>query len=259
MSTAPVLLMANPWGRFDWVELTASIGPCVLGIDRRIRPFAAGLVGFLAILLLASIDGVGWSASRVAVAASVLLIGLALAARALEAPERPATHEVDIDDGDRATRSFQTRLEREFGRARRHGRGLALLSITATPRRTAGGADRAKPDAIASAARAADALETVRALLARELRLYSDVVVDEGRVLALVPEVESDAYDAFVARVLHVLEQGTELEIEIGAASFPKDAVCVEALIESADRDRATSRPQARDAARQGVLREGNA
>jgi hypothetical protein len=258
MATAPVLLMANPWGRFEWVELTASIGPCMLGIDRRIRPLAAGLVGLLAILLLASIDAAGWSAPRIAVAAAVLLIGLALAARALEAPEHASAPEVGNDEGDRAARSFPL-LEREFGRARRHGRGLALLSITAKPTRSAGTAARTKPDAVASASRTADALETVRALLARELRLYSDVVVDAGRVLALVPEVESDAYDAFVARVLHVLEQGTELEIEIGAASFPKDAVCVEALIEAADRDRATSRPQAQAAARQSVLQEESA
>jgi hypothetical protein len=217
------------------------------------------VVGLLSFLLLASIDAAGWSAPRIAVAAAVLLIGLALAARALEAPEHASAPEVGNDEGDRAARSFPLRLEREFGRARRHGRGLALLSITAKPTRSAGTAARTKPDAVASASRTADALETVRALLARELRLYSDVVVDAGRVLALVPEVESDAYDAFVARVLHVLEQGTELEIEIGAASFPKDAVCVEALIEAADRDRATSRPQAQAAARQSVLQEESA
>lgn len=259
MSTVPVLLMANPWGRFDWVELTASIGPCVLGIDRRIRPLTAGSIGFLVILLLASIDGAGWSAPRIIVAASVFLIGVLLAARARGAPERTTAPEVGVDEQDLATRNFQARLEREFGRARRHGRGLALLSITATPRRSASPASPAKPEPDAASSRAAHALETVRALLARELRLYSDVVVDAGRVLALVPEVESESYDAFVARVRHVLDQGTELDVEIGAASFPKDAVCVEALIESADRDRAVPKPPALATRPQTVLREENA
>lgn len=255
MSITPVLLMANPWGRFEWIELAASVGPWALGIDRRIRPVAAGAIGSLAILLLASLDVDGSSPPRIVAAVSILLIGVVLADRALEAPEHDSNHGVAIDARDRAAVGFRSRLEREFGRARRHGRGLVLLSITATPRIAKPSAGRSNPAAEVAPSRIALALETVRALLARELRLYSDVVVDEERVLALVPEVETERYAAFVARVRQVLEQGTALEIEVGAAFFPKDAVCVEALIESADRDRAAARAPAVAARSSAMLR----
>jgi len=175
------------------------------------------------------------SIPRIAAAAIVFLIGLRLADRARDELDRSEVPRLDVEAAVHAARGFERRLEREFGRARRHGRGLALLSITARPRRAAGTDARVAGES--------DALETVREQLARELRLYADIVVEDGRVLALVPEVESTSFDGFVARVRRALEQGAGVDVEIGAASFPKDALCVEALIEAADQDRALAKP----------------
>jgi hypothetical protein len=72
----------------------------------------------------------------------------------------------------------------------------------------------------------------------RELHLYSDVVVARHRVLALVPEVEDAAAEAIVKRVQSVIAREFALDVQVGSACFPRDAVCVDNLIAAADQDR---------------------
>lgn len=220
---------ANPFGDFGWPELLASTGPLVLGLDRRIRPVPTALVGAGLIAALASISQEGLLGVWTFVPPLCFVVGVFLAARAFDSQTsagRMRRGWAASDSTPYAREAFAVRLERELGRARRYDKLLVLLSVAParalTP--TAPGSQRALP--------------AIGRLLSGELRVYADGLIDGGRVLALVPEVERDALDTFVKRVRTALEQRLDFAVQVGVAVFPDDAICSEALVEAADRDR---------------------
>lgn len=220
---------ANPFGTFGWPELLASTGPLVLGLDRRIRPvptalLGAGLIAALALLSRERILDV-WTF----VPPLCFAVGVAFAARAFDsqAPSgRLRGSWAALDPTPAAREAFAGRCERELGRARRYDKLLVLLSVA-----PASAVDR-------TAVEPRRALPAIGRLLSRELRVYADGMVDDGRVLALVPEVERDGFDAFVKRVRTALEQGLDFAVQIGVAVFPDDSIDIEGLVETADLDR---------------------
>lgn len=220
---------ANPFVAFGWPELLAATGPLVVGLDRRIRPVPTAIVGAALISGLALLSREGRLGVWTFVAPLCFVIGVVLAARAFASRTRsePARGSwTGLDSAPDAREAFAVRLERELGRARRYGKLLVLFSIAPT-----GAAARTAVDP-------RRALPAIANLLSRELRLYADGLIDEGRVLALVPEVERGAFDMFVKRVRTALEQRLDFEVDVGIAVFPTDAICSEGLVEGADLDR---------------------
>jgi len=239
------VLFANPWGSFGWPELLAAIGPLALALDHRIRPGPALAVGIGAIALLAFRDVDAPATTRTLVAAAVFAIGVALGARAF-ASRSPmidsiAERGMEMPSGGRAVAAFKLALERELGRARRHGQGLVVLSIAVDAQTRGGDREAGGAEGSREPLRPEDedrAVVALRALLARELRLYSDVVADRGRVLALVPEVGDESFGRFVKRLHSVLERGLDFGVRVGIGWFPKDAVSIDGLIDAADESR---------------------
>lgn len=238
MLASTLLLFANPFWSFGWGELAASIGPSLLGVDRRIRPALVLAVGLPAIAWLCFQDAAVSSLPRVLVVSTVFVVGVLLVSRMLAASDSLRPSEASAFD------DFERTLEKEFGRARRHERSFAILSLATPPhsRKTAG----ARGDSDESARESADdrGMVDLAELLARELHVYSDVVVARHRVLALVPEVEDAAVEALVKRVQSVIDRELPFEVQIGAARFPRDAICVDDLIAAADLDRANPKLQ---------------
>jgi len=213
---APFLLSAAPWGQLGWLEVAASLGPVALGLDRRVGAVAVGALGFVGLALLWQLDGEGRVLPRLAGAVAVFLVGVALAARAFA---RQAERLAQVGPGAggfsaaRGLDAFRSALERELARARRHEKGLLILSVACPSRE---GVD-------------------LRAPLSRELRLYAEIAAAKGRVLALVPEVEPQAVETFVKRVRTALEQGLDAPVAVGVARFPHDALGADGLVVAAD------------------------
>lgn len=239
------LLLANPWGRFGWVELVAVVGPLILGLDRRIHREIAFAVGLPVIALLGVMDPASTVVPRLFVAWSVFAIGVFLAARVIEshaALESIAGHVAFAPPDARAFTQFKTTLEREFGRARRHDRAFALLSVAVHPHSIPVDESSGHSSELLRALAENRARLEVHDLLARELHVYADVVAARGRVLALVPETEGAALDALLDRIQDVVSDSLAFEVQVGVGCFPRDAISVDELILAADRDRTNSR-----------------
>ena len=231
-------LFANPFWPFGWGELAASVGPSILGVDRRIRPALVFAVGLPVIAWLCLRDTSVSSMPRGLVVSAIFVVGVLLVSRVLAAADSDGPSETS------ALEDFGRILEKEFGRARRHERGFAILSLAiASPsRKTAGARGHSHEPPRDSTGDRGNA--EIAGLLARELHVYSDVVVARHRVLALVPEVEDAAAEALVKRVHSVLARELAFAVQVGVACFPRDALCVEDLIAAADRDRADPKLQ---------------
>lgn len=247
MLAATPALYANPCWQFGWVELAASIGPLILGADRRIHREFVVAVGLPGIALLCILDPTVPIVPRLLVATLVFVVGVLLASRmiaglrALESIPGP----IDIaPPKDRAFEEFKRAIEREFGRARRHERSFAVLSLAANPRSLKLDGPRGYPDDLLRKLAENRAHLDLSGLLARELHVYSDVVATGQRVLALVPEVEGAAAEPLVKRLQSAITRELDFDVQIGVACFPRDAICVDNLISAADRDQANPRLQ---------------
>jgi len=246
LASTPALL-ANPWGQFGWAELAASVGPLILGVDRRIHRELAFVVGLPGIAWLCFMDPLVPIVPRLLVTTAVFVVGVLLASRMiaslrdLESISGPIAF---APPDARAFEEFKHMVEREFGRSRRHDRAFVLLSVAVNPRSLEVDGSRGYPDEVLRALAENRAHLELSDLLTRELHVYSDVVATRDRVLALVPEVEGAAAEALVKRVKSVVSEELALEIEIGVGCFPRDAICVENLISAADRNRTNPRLQ---------------
>jgi hypothetical protein len=247
MLAATPALYANPWWQFGWVELAASIGPLCLGLGRRIHREVVFAVGLPGIVLLCILDPTAPIVPRAFVAIAVFLVGVSVTSRMISGLRDRESIPGLIDIGppkDRALEEFKRAAEKEFGRARRHERSLAVLSLTANPRTAKVNGPRSNRDDLARKQTASRAHRDLSALLTRELHIYSDVVATQQRVLALVPELEGAAAEPLVKRLQSVITRELDFDIRIGVACFPRDAICVDNLISAADLDRAKPRLQ---------------
>ncbi len=251
------VLMANPWGEFAAVEMLALLGPLLLVIPNRVWREASLALGLPLLTLAWLADPADSGVSRLLVAWAVFSGGIILAARVLERQRdlEVLVGRVTFDDHrDKAdpghdrnatkegAKGLRQAVDRELGRARRHDRCFAVLSAACPLRSTeADSADLHRNALLRSLAENRARLELL-GFLRGELHLYCDVVIDGSRVLALVPEIEGDDLERLLARLENSASETLDFGLEIGAASFPIDAICTEELIEAADRARTSSK-----------------
>ncbi len=244
------VLMANPWSHFGWLELVAVLAPFIMVVERRISQESAFGIGVPAITLLWLaefwlVDPTTPLVVRLLIAWFVFGAGVMLAARTVNSETQLgaiAGHVAFAPPDAGAFEQFESALRRELGRARRHERPFALLSVAAHSRSIeVGGTGVFRNDLLQDLARNRARLE-LRDFLRDELHIYSDVAVAGTRVLALVPEVDDAAIEVLVKRLETAATRHFDLGIEIGAGCFPRDAVCADTLIAAADRDRIASK-----------------
>jgi hypothetical protein len=233
------LLFANPWLTFSWAELAACVGSLVLAIAPRTRRETLLAAGLPAITVFCLLDGGGISIARFALDWFVFIGGVILGARAVDDQrelEAIAGHLALGEDPVQATPQFLNAVESEISRARRHDRAFVLLSIAPHPRSLA-----TKPTGegriLRKLAEARWVLE-LSDLLKNELHRYAHVLPSYERVLCVVPELEDGSVDALTKRIADAALRSRGVEIEIGVARYPHDALAVDDLIEFADGDR---------------------
>ena len=239
------LMMANPWGKFGWVELAAAILPLVLFIDHRISRESALAVGLPALTLLWLVEPVGTSVARLLLAWTTFGGGVILASRAVRshAELESVAGQVAFGpfDPEEALR-FDIALERELGRARRHERPFAVLSAAAHPRSLEADASGLLRSALLRSMAENRARLELRDFLRAELHVYSEVAIDGPRVLGLVPEVDDDGLALLLERLNNAADELFDFEVQIGASAFPRDGVCADDLIADADRHRTAAK-----------------
>lgn len=256
---ASVLLFANPWGRFGWVELAAIVGPLMMAVDRRIRREPALAIGLpvITILWLALPGDAG--PVPLLLAWVVFGVGVLLGARTIDSHTEleSIAGRVAFAPPDRRTfEQFELALERELGRARRHERPFVLLSVAAHPHSFDAEAAGAFKSELLRALEENRARLELHELLLSELHVYSDIVAARDRVLALVPEIDPASVAALIERIQRVAAENLDFDVQIGVGCFPRDAVCGEELIQAADRDRTASklRPLPKQSVDEGVV-----
>jgi len=251
--TASVVLFAEPWIVFSWAELAACLGSLALSIDRRTRRETLLAIGLPAIALLVLAEPESVSVIRLVVDWFVFIVAVLLGARAVDDQrelEHVAGHLALGADSEHADERLKQRLAEEIARSRRYGRSFILLAVAPHPRSLA---NEVVPSShvmrkIASARWVLEIADS----LSRELHRYAHVDVSEDRALCVVPEIEGeDAIDTLVSRLAAAVDRDYEIEIEVGVARFPGDALAAEDLISVARADRRslrlTSLPSSRD------------
>lgn len=239
------LLMANPLGKLGWVELLAALAPLAMVIDHRIGREPALAFGLPALTLMWLADPASSSILRLLVAWLVFGGGVLLAWRTInsQAELEAIVGQVAFNPPDTAASAqFQTALERELGRARRHERPFALLSASAHPSSLEADASGIiRSPLLRSLAENRARLE-LRDFLRAELHIYSEVALDDSCVLALVPDIETDTLEILLERLTNAADEQFDFDIQIGASCFPLDAVSGDELIAAADRNRKASK-----------------
>ena len=214
------LLYAKPFGPFGWDELAVCAAPLLLlrPSVSRVNAFSIGLaVASLAWILAGEPSG-GWP--ELACLGFALLAGVAVGDASRRAEVNGKAPMPYIASSQEATRMFLMVVGRELSRARRHNSSFAVLSVDQHP------------------ASSELSLDSIAALLDSELHAYADTAKVDDRVLALVPEVSTDAQHFLLHRLGDKAESELGGQIRIGIAHYPQDAMFAEALIEVADEKR---------------------
>lgn len=238
-------LMANPWGKLGWVELTAALSPLVMVIEPRVSREPALAIGIPILTLMWLGDPTSTSIWRLLIAWLVFAGGVLLAARMIESQSELEAVAGQVAFGPpntSASLQFEVALERELGRARRHEHSFAVLSAEANLLPMDSDASGLSHSEIMRFVADNRARLELCDFLVRELHIYAEVAVDGSRVLALVPEIESDALTALLGRLKSTAENQFDFDVQIGASSFPLDAISGTELITLADRDRKASK-----------------
>jgi hypothetical protein len=239
------VLYLNPLGHFGAVELAACLGPLLLAADLRLRREIAFVVGMPAITLLALLDPADDSLVRLVTAWLVYAVGVWLMARMIDGRqelEMIAGRVAFLPRDPEALHRFKNALEREVGRARRHDKSFVVLSIAADPHSLADDQPDLIRNEVLGALAERRARFEIQSVLSEELHVYADVALSRDAVLALVPEVEPRAVEPLVRRLRESIRERLGIEIQVGLAGFPEDAISAEELVLLAERSRKASK-----------------
>lgn len=231
----------NPIGVFGSVELLACLGPLVLAAEPRIRREVAFVVGVPMITLLALLDPGDDSLIRLVTAWLVFTVGVLLIVRLIDGRrelEAIAGRVAFAPPSADAGLHFKDALQCEVGRARRHEKRFIVLAIAADANSLATAQPEAARNQLLSALAERRAHLEIHDLLADELHVYAEVLVDRDNVLALVPETEPDEVEPLVLRLRTSIREKLGLEVQVGRAAFPADAISGEDLVRAAVRAR---------------------
>lgn len=131
--------------------------------------------------------------------------------------------------------SFSTGREmyREVRRARHHQRPLVLLAIGVEEESIRIALDRMVQE-VQRAMMKQYVLSGVAKTLCEELEDYNVIAQQNNHFLALLPEVTPEKLAGLIGQLRKAVSEQVGVNLQIGIASFPEDAVTFESLIEKA-------------------------
>jgi hypothetical protein len=131
--------------------------------------------------------------------------------------------------------SFSTDREiyREVRRARYHQRPLALMAIGVEEESIQIALDRMVQE-VQRAMMKQYVLSGVAKTLCDELEDYNVIAQHNNHFLALLPEVTPEKLAGLIGRLRKAVSEQVGVNLQIGTASFPEDAVTFESLVEKA-------------------------
>ena len=131
--------------------------------------------------------------------------------------------------------SFSTGREmyREVRRARHHQRPLTLLAVGVEEESIQIALDRMVQE-VQRAMMKQYVLSGVAKTLCAELEDYNVIAQQNNHFLALLPEVTPEKLAGLIGRLRKAVSEQVGVNLQIGTASFPEDAVTFESLVEKA-------------------------
>lgn len=129
--------------------------------------------------------------------------------------------------------SGQGEMYREVRRARRHQRPLALMAIGVEEESIRVALDRMVQE-VQQTMMKQYVLSGVARTLCDELEDYNIIAQRNDHFLALLPEVTPEELTELSERLRRAVSEQVGVTLQIGTASFPKDAVTFESLVEKA-------------------------
>lgn len=223
LALAAAILVDKPWGGFSWYEWLAIAAPLSLihPAVRRIAVLATGVMAAgLAWLVLGDYSE-GWLELFCLVA--VFAIGTNVGHIATRKNQETDPRDAVPDDESVSEQLFLDAVNRELCRVRRDPSAFVVLSLDVEEEQSE------------------KALDDVFGMLDSGLRAYADIAQYRGRVLALVPDVQPDQCEPFLARLKQKWNATQASRLRIGLAHYPEDEICAEDLIGFADRKRLES------------------
>jgi GGDEF domain-containing protein len=143
---------------------------------------------------------------------------------------------ITIGQVDRLPEPFSTgqaEMYREVRRARHYQRPLALMAIGVGQESIRVALDRMVQE-VQQAMMKQYVLSGVARRLCDELEEYNIIAKKNDHFLALLPEVTSDQLANLVGRLRQSVSEQVGVDLRIGTASFPEDALTFESLVEKA-------------------------
>ncbi len=127
----------------------------------------------------------------------------------------------------------QGEMYREVRRARHHQRPLVLMAIGVEEKSIQVVLDRMVQE-VQQAMMRQYVLSGVARTLCDELEEYNIIAQRNDHFLALLPEVVPDKLDDLIEGLCRAVSEQVGVDLQIGTASFPEDAVTFESLVEKA-------------------------
>ena len=127
----------------------------------------------------------------------------------------------------------QAEMYREIKRARHHQRPLALMAIGIEKTSIQVALDRMVQE-VQQAMMKRYVMSDVARRLCDKLEDYDIIAQDNDHFLILLPEVASEELSDLTNQLRQTISEQMGVTLQIGTASFPKDAVTFESLVEQA-------------------------
>ncbi len=185
-------------------------------------------------------SGVSWSASLPLTVTELCIITVtAIMARWVSNGVSEFEHAVariTIGQTDTLPESFSTgqaEMYREIRRARHHQRPLALMAIGIEKTSIQVALDRMVQE-VQQAMMKRYVMSDVARRLCDKLEDYDIIAQDNDHFLILLPEVASEELSDLTNQLRQTISEQMGVTLQIGTASFPKDAVTFESLVEKA-------------------------
>jgi len=143
---------------------------------------------------------------------------------------------ITIGQIDTLAKSFSTgqaEMYREIRRARHHHRPLALMAVGVDEKLMRVALDRMVQE-VQQAMMKRYLLSDVARTLCHKLEDYNVIARTNDHFLVLLPEVTSEQLPDLIGRLRQAVSEQVGVTPQIGTASFPKDAVTFDGLVEQA-------------------------